>query len=127
MGHHHGHSHDHGHGHHHSNNKKALLASFLLISTFMIVEVIGGFLTNSLALLSDAGHMLSDAAALGLSYTAIRLGERKATSSKSFGYKRFEIIAACLNGLTLIVISVFIFVEAIKRLWIPLRCKAWEC
>lgn len=78
MGHHHGHAHDHGHGHHHhSNNKKALLASFLLISTFMIVEVIGGFLTNSLALLSDAGHMLSDAAALGLSYTAIRLGRGK--------------------------------------------------
>ncbi|WP_057912585.1 cation diffusion facilitator family transporter [Peribacillus muralis] len=117
MGQHHGHSHEHGHGHHHhhSNNKKALLASFILISTFMVVEVIGGFLTNSLALLSDAGHMLSDAAALGLSYTAIRLGERKATSSKSYGYKRFEIIAACLNGLTLIVISVFIFVEAIKR------------
>ena len=81
----------------------------------MIVEVIGGFLTNSLALLSDAGHMLSDAAALGLSYTAIRLGERKATSSKSFGYKRFEIIAACLNGLTLIVISVFIFIEIRKN------------
>lgn len=114
MGHHGGHSHDHGH-HHHSNNKKALLASFVLISTFMVIEVIGGFMTNSLALLSDAGHMLSDAAALGLSYTAIRLSEKKATYSKSFGYKRFEIIAACLNGLTLIVISVFIFVEAIQR------------
>ncbi|MGG4266666.1 cation diffusion facilitator family transporter [Peribacillus simplex] len=116
MGHHHSQSVEHGHGHHHhSNNKKALLASFLIISTFMVVEVIGGFMTNSLALLSDAGHMLSDAAALGLSYTAIRLGERKATPSKSYGYKRFEIIAACLNGLTLIVISVFIFIEAIKR------------
>ncbi|MFJ7638930.1 cation diffusion facilitator family transporter [Peribacillus sp. NPDC097225] len=115
MGHHEGHSHDHGHHHHHSDNKKALLASFVLISTFMVIEVIGGFMTNSLALLSDAGHMLSDAAALGLSYAAIRLGERKATQSNSFGYKRFEIIAACLNGLTLIVISVFIFVEAIRR------------
>ncbi|MGE7122196.1 cation diffusion facilitator family transporter [Peribacillus sp. NPDC046944] len=115
MGHHEGHSHDHGHHHHHSDNKKALLASFVLISTFMVIEVIGGFMTNSLALLSDAGHMLSDAAALGLSYAAITLGERKATQSNSFGYKRFEIIAACLNGLTLIVISVFIFVEAIRR------------
>ncbi|MFD4815874.1 cation diffusion facilitator family transporter [Peribacillus butanolivorans] len=115
MGHQHGHSHDHGHHHHHSENKKALLASFLLISTFMVVEVIGGFMTNSLALLSDAGHMLSDAAALGLSYTAIRLGEKKATQTKSYGYKRFEIIAACLNGFTLIVISVFIFIEAIRR------------
>ncbi|MGE7767183.1 cation diffusion facilitator family transporter [Peribacillus sp. NPDC096540] len=117
MGHQHDHAHD-GHGHHHhhhSENKKALLASFLLISTFMVVEVIGGFMTNSLALLSDAGHMLSDAAALGLSYTAIKLGEKKATQTKSYGYKRFEIIAACLNGLTLIVISVFIFFEAIRR------------
>ncbi|MBA9025363.1 MULTISPECIES: cation diffusion facilitator family transporter [Bacillaceae] len=119
MGHHHGHSHDHGHHHHHSANKKALLSSCLLISIFMVVEVIGGFITNSLALLSDAGHMLSDAAALGLSFAAIKLGERKATQSKSFGYKRFEIIAAALNGLTLIVISVVIFIEAIRRFQNP--------
>jgi cobalt-zinc-cadmium efflux system protein len=120
MGHHHGHSHDHGHGHHHhSANKKALLTAFFLISIFMIVEVIGGFLTNSLALLSDAGHMLSDAAALGLSYAAIRLGERKATQSKSFGYRRFEIIAASLNGLTLIIISALIYYEAFQRFLNP--------
>jgi cobalt-zinc-cadmium efflux system protein len=121
MGHHH--DHDHGHGHHHghnhshghSANKKALLISFLLITTFMVVEVIGGLLTNSLALLADAGHMLSDAVALGLSFFALKLGERKASQSKTFGYKRFEIIAAALNGLTLILISLYIFYEAFQR------------
>ncbi|WP_108672425.1 cation diffusion facilitator family transporter [Peribacillus acanthi] len=119
MGHHHGHSHGHGHSHAHTNNKKALLLSFVLISSFMVVEVIGGILTNSLALLSDAGHMLSDAAALGLSFIAIKLGERKASLSKTFGYKRFEIIAAALNGLTLVLISLYIFYEAYRRLLSP--------
>ena len=85
----------------------------------MIVEVIGGLLTNSLALLSDAGHMLSDAAALGLSFFAIKLGEKKVSQEKTYGYKRFEIIAAALNGLTLIVISLFIFYEAIQRFFAP--------
>lgn len=119
MGHHHGHSHGHNHSHGHTGNKKALFLSFLLITSFMIVEVVGGLLTNSLALLSDAGHMLSDAAALGLSLFAIKLGERKASASKTYGYKRFEIIAAALNGLTLIVISVYIFYEAYQRFWNP--------
>jgi cobalt-zinc-cadmium efflux system protein len=113
--HHHGHHHGHDHGHGHSANKKALFLSFLLITAFMIVEVIGGLLTNSLALLADAGHMLSDAAALGLSFFALKLGERKASQAKTFGYKRFEIIAAALNGLTLILISLYIFYEAFQR------------
>lgn len=115
----HNHSNGDGHSHSHTNNKKALFWAFLLIATFMVVEVIGGVITNSLALLSDAGHMLSDAAALGLSLFAMKLGERKATHSKTYGYKRFEIIAAALNGLTLIVISIYIFVEAYQRLTNP--------
>ncbi|MBT2640993.1 cation transporter [Bacillus sp. ISL-41] len=115
----HNHSHGHSHGHAHTNNKKALFWAFLLIATFMVVEVIGGVITNSLALLSDAGHMLSDAAALGLSLFAMKLGERKATQSKTYGYKRFEIIAAALNGLTLIIISIYIFVEAYHRFTDP--------
>ena len=64
----------------------------------MVVEVIGGVMTNSLALLSDAGHMLSDAASLGLSFFALKLGERQVSQDKTYGYKRFEIIAAALNG-----------------------------
>jgi cobalt-zinc-cadmium efflux system protein len=117
--HHHGHSHDHSHGHSHTSNKKALLSSFILIAAFMVVEVIGGVLTNSLALLSDAGHMLSDAAALGLSFFAIKLGEKQVSQEKTYGYKRFEIIAAALNGLTLVVISIYIFIEAFQRFFDP--------
>jgi cobalt-zinc-cadmium efflux system protein len=122
--HHHHHSHDHGHGHgghhhHHTTNKKALFWSFLLISSFMVVEVVGGLLTNSLALLSDAGHMLSDAVALGLSFFALKLGERAVTKNKTYGFKRFEIIAAALNGITLILIAVYIFYEAFHRFLNP--------
>ncbi|WHX99959.1 cation diffusion facilitator family transporter [Neobacillus sp. DY30] len=118
-GHSHGHSHGHGHGHSHTSNKKALLSSFILIAAFMVVEVIGGILTNSLALLSDAGHMLSDAAALGLSFFAIKLGEKQVSQEKTYGYKRFEIIAAALNGITLIIISLYIFYEAFQRFFAP--------
>lgn len=119
MGHSHSHHHGHGHHHHSSNNKRALRLSFILIATYMVVEVVGGILTNSLALLSDAGHMLSDAAALGLSYFALNFGEKEATLSKTFGYKRFEILAAFINGLTLLAISVYIFVEAYRRIMAP--------
>ena len=108
-----------GHHHHHTNNKKVLLISFLLIFTFMIVEVIGGILTNSLALLSDAAHMLSDAFALGLSLFAFKLSEKVSNSNKTYGYKRFEILAAFINGITLLVISLYIFWEAYHRFLEP--------
>lgn len=116
----HNHTHSHGgHSHTHSNNKKALTISFILITSYMLVEFIGGWLTNSLALLSDAGHMLSDSMALGLSLSAIIFGAKKATETKTFGYKRYEILAALLNGFVLVVISIFIFKEAIHRLYNP--------
>ncbi|WP_050614202.1 cation diffusion facilitator family transporter [Bacillus testis] len=116
----HGHHHSGGHHHHHhSANKKALLLSFILITIFMVVEIIGGYLTNSLALLSDAGHMLSDSAALGLSLFAVILGEKNATYQNTFGYRRFEIIAAALNGLTLVLISAYIFYESYRRFQNP--------
>ncbi|WP_284140968.1 cation diffusion facilitator family transporter [Virgibacillus sp. LDC-1] len=121
-----GHHHDHGagHAHHHTANKRVLFWSFIAISTFMIIEVIGGLLTNSLALLSDAGHMLSDAAALGLSLFAFKIGEKNATVDKTFGYKRFEIVAAFLNGATLIIISLYIFYEAFGRFLEPPEVNA---
>jgi cobalt-zinc-cadmium efflux system protein len=115
MGHHHGHS----HGHSHSGNKNALFSSFCLILIFMVVEVIGGMVTNSLALLSDSGHMLSDAASLGLSFFALKLGEREVSLDKTYGYKRFEIIAAAINGLLLVVVAIFIFYEAAHRFFAP--------
>lgn len=114
------HNHSHGGDHHvHKANRKALTISFFMIATFMFVEFIGGFLTNSLALISDAGHMLSDAVALGLSLGALILGNKAATPSKTYGYKRFEILAALLNGIVLVLLSLFIFKEAIDRLSSP--------
>ncbi|WP_155594106.1 cation diffusion facilitator family transporter [Lysinibacillus cavernae] len=110
-----GHHHDHGHDHTHGANKKVLLLSFIIITGYMIVEAIGGFLTNSLALLSDAGHMLSDSISLGIAMLAFMFGEKAASYSKTYGYKRFEILAAVLNGITLIGIALFIFYEAIER------------
>lgn len=118
MGHHHGHSHGH-HDHTHGANKKALLISFIIITAYMVIEAVGGFLTNSLALLSDAGHMLSDAISLGVALLAFTLGERAANYSKTYGYKRFEILAAVFNGVTLVLISGFIFFEAFKRFQSP--------
>lgn len=112
-----GHNHDHGHSHVHTHgaNKKTLLISFIIITGYMVVEAIGGFLTNSLALLSDAGHMLSDSISLAIALLAFMLGEKLANYGKTFGYKRFEILAALLNGLTLMLIALFIFYEAIER------------
>jgi len=115
----HEHTHSNPHSHTHNANKKALTISFILIASYMVIEFIGGFLTNSLALISDAGHMLSDAVALGLSLSALLIGEKAATSQKTYGYKRFEILAALLNGVVLILLSVFICIEAVKRFSAP--------
>ncbi|MFA7744091.1 cation diffusion facilitator family transporter [Salinicoccus roseus] len=111
--------HDHSHNHTHGANKKVLLISFIIITSYMIVEAIGGYLTNSLALLADAGHMLSDAISLGIALLAFTLGAKVANHSKTYGYKRFEIMAAVLNGLTLIIVALYIFYEAIGRFQNP--------
>src|SRR5699024_687275 len=107
------------HDHAHDANKKTLFTAFIIITFFMIIEAVGGFLTNSLALLADAGHMLSDAISLAVAVVALTLGERVANYSKTYGYKRFEILAAVFNGVTLILISGFIFYEAIGRFQNP--------
>lgn len=107
-------AHDH-HDHTHGANKKVLMVSFLIITSYMIIEAIGGFLTNSLALLSDAGHMLSDSISLAIALIAFKLAEKAADHSKTYGYKRFEILASVINGMTLIAIAVYIFYEAIER------------
>ncbi|MBH0065508.1 cation diffusion facilitator family transporter [Psychrobacter sp. SZ93C1] len=99
--------------------QRTLLFSFVIITGYMFVEAIGGWLTGSLALLSDAGHMLSDAIALGATLMAFKIGERAATPQKTFGYKRFEILVATVNGATLIIIALMIFYEAIKRFNAP--------
>jgi cobalt-zinc-cadmium efflux system protein len=111
-GHHHDHGHDHGQT---NNNKKILLISFIIITAYMVIEAVGGFMTNSLALLSDAGHMLSDSLALAIALLAFKFGEKAVSTGKTYGYRRFEILAATLNGLTLIGVSLYIFYEAIER------------
>ncbi len=83
------------------------------------MEAFGGFITNSLALLSDAGHMLSDSIALGVALLAFTFSEKKVNTGKTYGYRRFEILAAALNGITLIVVSLYIFFEAINRFISP--------
>lgn len=109
----------HDHSHAHSTNKKVLWISFFIITLYMFVEAAGGFITNSLALLADAGHMLSDSISLGIALLAFTYGAKAADLSKTYGYRRFEILAAVLNGVTLIVISLYIFYEAIKRFQHP--------
>src|SRR5215212_9489395 len=100
-------------------NRRALVVVLALTASFTVVEIIGGLLTGSLALLADAGHMLSDNLSLGVALFAAWLAGRPATPEKSFGYRRAEILAALVNGMTLVAISVWIFIEAYARLREP--------
>ncbi|MBY4898620.1 cation diffusion facilitator family transporter [Cupriavidus sp. AU9028] len=118
------HSHDHHHDHDHtptvtSANERKLLLAFFLIFGFMVLEAVGGVMSGSLALLADAGHMLTDAAALALAYAAFRFGRRAADSKRTFGYLRFEVIAGFLNAVTLFAIVAWIGYEAWERLQAP--------
>lgn len=90
-----------------------------LTGTILLAEALGGYLTNSLALLSDAGHMLTDVLALALSYFALSFAQRPPTNQKTYGFHRVEILAALANGVTLIVISLAIFHEAYRRIAHP--------
>ncbi|MGH2846207.1 MAG: cation diffusion facilitator family transporter [Thermoleophilaceae bacterium] len=111
-----------GHAHEHDNraaNRRALGSALALTSAFTIAEVVGGLLTGSLALLADAAHMLSDDFSLGLALFATWLAGRPASAKRSFGYQRAEILAALANGVTLVVISIWIFYEAVRRFQDP--------
>lgn len=110
--------HDHGHSHREKNHAR-LSITLVLTLLYMLAELIGGYLANSLALMADAGHMLSDAAALALSLFAIWIAQRPATPRHSYGFYRAEILAALANGVTLVVISLVIFKEAYQRLGQP--------
>lgn len=115
--------HDHDHGHHHSHaregNKKGLAIAFVITAGIMLLEFFGGLLTNSLALLADSGHMLSDAGSLALSLVAIWFAARAASPKKTYGYYRFEILAALFNGVTLFVIAGMIVYHAYGRFFEP--------
>jgi cobalt-zinc-cadmium efflux system protein len=119
-----GHWHPGDDGHNHGagvTDERRIAIAFFIILVFMIVEAIGGILAGSLALLADAGHMVSDTAALGMSWAAIRVGRRPADSARSFGYKRIEVLAAFVNGCTLFLIAGWILFEAIRRFSTPVH------
>lgn len=116
------HAHTHR-GHHHDvsadSDRRRLLIALALITGFMVVEVVVGLLVDSLALLADAAHMLTDAGALALSLVALRLAARPAAGNMTFGLKRAEILSAQANGATLLVLGVLIGYEGIRRLFDP--------
>lgn len=102
-----------------SGQQKNLLIVLLMTGTFMVIEVVGGLFTGSLALLADAGHMLTDVAALGLSAFAMWMAARPSTPEKSYGYHRAEILAAVTNAVVLLFLAVWILYEAYRRLFEP--------
>ncbi|HKY97928.1 MAG TPA: cation diffusion facilitator family transporter [Gemmatimonadaceae bacterium] len=123
-----GHSHGHGHSHNHDDGHhdhaahasvRSLRIALVLTGTFLVVEVIGGFVSNSLALLADAGHMLTDVAALALSLFVAWFSRQPGTPQKTYGYLRWEILAAFLNGSVLLLISAGIIVESVLRIRNP--------
>jgi cobalt-zinc-cadmium efflux system protein len=113
------HDHQHAGHHHHHGSTRAMVIALLLTVTLMVAEVIGSIVTGSLALLADAGHMLTDVAALALSLGAAWLIKRPATAQRTFGFHRAEILAALINGLSLMVLSLYVIYEAIERLSSP--------
>lgn len=116
-------NHDHSNGHAHDHtagaNARQLTIALALTGTFLIVEVIGGLVFNSLALLSDAAHMFTDAAALAIALLAIKIGQRPADEKRTFGYRRFEILAAAFNAVLLFVVAGYVLYEGIKRIVAP--------
>ena len=123
-----GHGHNHGpgiaHGHSHGGgdlNERRLLLAGVLTTVTLIAEAAGGIISGSLALLADAGHMLTDAAALALAYLAVRVAKRPADWKRTYGFQRFEVLAAFTNGLALFFISAMISFEAIERMFNPVE------
>jgi cobalt-zinc-cadmium efflux system protein len=122
-----GHEHDHssadGHSHahdlSHATSTRRLTIALVLTALFVVAEVIGGLLANSVALLADAGHMLTDVGALGLSLFVAWFSRQPATPRRTYGYLRWEILAALINGAVLLLLSAWILVEAVQRLRDP--------
>jgi cobalt-zinc-cadmium efflux system protein len=121
---HHGHDHSHGHGHSHGGghhdhtagaHPRALTIALALSATVLVAELAGAFLFNSLALLSDAAHMLTDVAALLIALLAVRIARKAPDDRRTFGYKRLEILAAAFNALMLFAAAIYIMVAAIGR------------
>ncbi len=123
MGHEHEHGHEHGHscahGHGAHSQRRAIATAFFITAGFMLVEAAGGLFTGSMALLSDSMHMLTDAAALGMSFFASRLAGLKPDSSRTFGYRRAEVVAALANAMLLWLLSGYMLREVYERFQSP--------
>ena len=118
--------HNKAHSHSHGSNRRRLIAVLALTLAYMLAEAIGGFVTNSLTLLSDAGHMLADVASLLLALLALWFAARPITARKTYGYYRMEILAALANGVALVVISLLISYEAWQRIKSPESVRGFE-
>jgi len=114
-----------GHEHAKTSNENRLWWAFGLTGSYLVVQVIGGLLTHSLALLSDAAHMLTDVVGIGIAIVAVRIARRPADSQRTFGYHRFEILAAAANAVILFLVAIYIFYEAIQRFQQPEAINTW--
>jgi cobalt-zinc-cadmium efflux system protein len=129
-GHAHEHAHRAGHAHEHAHaadaaadNERRVFLTLVLTAVFMVAEVAGGIAAGSLALLADAGHMLTDTASLTLAWAAFRIGRRPHDAKRSYGYHRFQVLAAFVNGVALIAVVGWIAIEAIRRLLAPIAVE----
>jgi cobalt-zinc-cadmium efflux system protein len=113
--------HDHAHHHPTADSQRRVFWAMLLTGGFMLAEVAGGIVAGSLALIADAGHMLTDTAALALAWAAFRVGRWPRDVRRTYGYHRFQVLAAFVNGLTLIAIVGWIAIEAVRRLFAPIE------
>jgi cobalt-zinc-cadmium efflux system protein len=124
----HSHTHDHGHAHAHgadasADNERRVFWTLVLTAGFMVAEIVGGIAAGSLALLADAGHMLTDAASLTLAWAAFRIARRPHDARRSYGYHRSQVLAAFVNGVALIAVVGWIAIEAIRRLLAPIAVE----
>ncbi len=113
--------HDHAHRHATADNQRNVFWAMVLTGGFMLAEVVGGVVAGSLALIADAGHMLTDAASLGLAWAAFRVGHWPQDARRTYGYHRFQVLAAFVNGLALVAIVGWIAIEAVRRLFDPVE------
>jgi cobalt-zinc-cadmium efflux system protein len=124
MAHHHSHHHErHGHAHAHAHENaggsRRLTLAVAILGTFTVLEALGGYFANSIALLAEAAHMFADCASLGLAILAIRIGERPASDRRTYGHRRYQPLAAFVNGQLLLLLTVWVVYEAVARLLSP--------
>jgi cobalt-zinc-cadmium efflux system protein len=121
MQHDHAHATDHPHHHSHAANERSVAIAALLTGTFMLAEIFGGIYSGSLALLADAGHMLTDFASLSLAWLGFRLARQPADWRRTYGFDQFSVLVAFVNGISLFAIAAWIVLEASRRLYNPVQ------